>query len=419
MVLTAPRDPRGAFFYLLMTRSIRIILAIVIVMVTATAKQYTILISFDGFRHDYLDRGLSPHLQAIANAGVRAASLEPVYPSKTFPNHIAIVTGMYADHHGIIQNDFFDGAVNRRYKITDTAEVRDARWYKGEALWETAHKQGKVTASYFWPGSEISDPQRHPDYFERYEMARPYITRINGVLGWLDLPAAKRPDLVTLYFDATDTQGHRYGPDSPEVNGAIAQLDSIIGILQQGLTSRGIADSTNLIILSDHGMAAIDLARCIPVYDILKNEPHRAQWNGPTVMIEPTAKNTDAVVNALRKSLNHAQVYRKEEFPEHFHFRNYELISPVIITADLGWSLLTKPLSAKDSLQFERGNHGYDNHLADMHGIFIASGPAFRSGYRTGTLRNIDIYPMICRVLGIQPNPSIDGKLDRIGFILK
>jgi ectonucleotide pyrophosphatase/phosphodiesterase family protein 5 len=384
----------------------------------AQEKQCTILISFDGFRWDYLDRQLTPTIDSLWRQGVRAASLEPVYPSKTFPNHLAIVTGMYPEHHGIIQNDFWDRPAGRRYKISDTVEVRDSRWYRGEAIWETAKKNGKVSASYFWPGSEISQKDRHPDYFERYDQNRPYKERVNGVLQWLSLPAAKRPDVITLYFDATDTQGHKYGPDSPEVNAAIAQLDSMVALLISGLNRLKLNAAANIILVSDHGMTEIDISRTIVIDEMLSGEKYTTQWTGPTMLLESLNGRDREIADILKRTLKHATVYLKKDVPEYFHFSKNEHITPVIIAADLGWTLVPTAVSIKDSASYGKGNHGYDSREMDMHGYFVASGPAFKKSAKVGMLRNIDIYPLICHVLNIAPNSAADGRLEQIKSVL-
>ncbi|NMB82229.1 MAG: alkaline phosphatase family protein, partial [Ignavibacteria bacterium] len=176
-----------------------------------SGKPYVILVSLDGFRWDYLNRGLSPNLEFIRDNGASALSLRPTFPSKTFPNHQSIITGMYIENHGIIANTFRDEFKNELYRMGDTSAVRNSRWYLGEAFWETAERNGITTASYFWPGSEMNLEYRRPTYFENYEHNRPYEKRVEGVANWLKLPVDKRPHFITLYFDDTDTQGHRYG----------------------------------------------------------------------------------------------------------------------------------------------------------------------------------------------------------------
>ena len=53
-----------------------------------------------------------------------------------------------------------------------------------------------------------------------------------------------------------------------------------------------------------------------------------------------------------------------------------------------------------------------------MHGIFYANGPAFKKGYKTSSFKNIHIYPVICKIFGLQIPENIDGKLDQLINIL-
>ena len=382
-------------------------------------RNYTILISFDGFRWDYPNRGITPNLDIIKENGVHAISLKPCFPSKTFPNHYSIVTGMYPENHGIIANNFIDPVTQEIYKIGDTIAVRNPKWYKGEAIWETAKRQGVKTASYFWPGSEINLEYKRPDYYEKYEHKRDYNIRIEGVLNWLKLPYIQRPKFITLYFDATDTYGHRFGTNSVELNNSIMKLDSLIGKLFDGLKQIKLFDSTNIIIVSDHGMADVSSERMVNIAEILNENNHKLFDSGPIMYVIPDQNQCEAVYNKLKYSEKHFRVYKRAEIPEYFHFSNNSLIPEIILIADPGWSLTTN----KDISQYVNkntgGDHGYDNNAIDMHGIFYAIGPEFKSGYTCGTIENIDIYPLLAKILRIFPNNNIDGKLERIEFLLK
>lgn len=379
------------------------------------AQPYVLLVSFDGFRWDYPSRGITPNLDRFAEEGVNAASLRPVFPSSTFPNHLAIITGMYADNHGIIMNMFEDPYNGKQYSLKDES-VAEPRWYTGEAFWTTAKRNGIITASYFWPGSELTAEHRRPDYFEAYEHNKPYGERIDGVIDWLKLPYEKRPHFITLYFHETDSKGHGYGPDSEETNRGIALLDSLLGVLDTKLAAIGMADSVNIILVSDHGMASVSKDRTVNVSDILRDKKCRLQNGGPYMMVRPEGDNLEEISGVLEMNAHHYKVYKKEESPEHLHFRNSPYISPIFLMADPGWLFVTGENEYTGDL---KGAHGYDNNWIDMHGIFYAKGPAFKKAYRTGTLRNIDIYPLLCEIFGIQPRANIDGKLENIEFILK
>ncbi len=383
------------------------------------AKQpYVILVSFDAFRWDYPDRGLTPNLALFEKNGVKALSLKPTFPSKTFPNHLSIITGMYPENHGIIQNDFDDPFTNDNYNIGDTNAVRDAKWYQGEAFWETAERQGIRTASFFWPGSEVTLSYRHPTYYKKYEHNLDYGKRIDGVIGWLQLPYNQRPHFLTMYFHETDSKGHRFGTTGPEINTAIHLLDSLIGNLYKRLQEIKMADSVNIILLSDHGMTNVNKERVVNVEKFI-NAKCKISGSGPIMMIEPPEEKKEEVYKSLKKSENHFRVYLKNEVPEYLHFSRNPLISSIVVIADLGWVLADNSSAEKIKKYSSGGDHGYDNNEIDMHGIFYAIGPQFKKNFKTGTIWNIDVYPLLSKIFNIQPRNNIDGRLDRIEFILK
>jgi len=402
-----------------MKKTFLVFLLLVSGLLYAQNRPYVLLVSFDAFRWDYLDRDITPNLDKVIEKGVRALSLRSVSPSKTFPNHYSIISGMYAENHGIIFNSFEDIHTGDFYRIGDTSAVRNPKWYKGEAFWETAEKNGITTASYFWPGSEMNDPNRRPTYFKHYKHTEPYRNRIDGVIDWLQLSYKERPHFITLYFHDTDTYGHRYGPNSPEINQSIQRLDTLVGYLNDKLTKIGMIDSVNVIFVSDHGMTEIDTSRTVNIEKLLSGLNYKLGGATTLAMIEPSQKDYDSVLVRLKKNNTHYTVYEKDNLPEYYHLKNNDNIFSIILSADLGWSLVNSKQLAKMKKRNNKGNHGYDKDYLDMQGIFVATGPNFRTNYKTGTLWNIDIYPLLCKIFNIYPNPKIDGKLDRIEFVLK
>ena len=385
----------------------------------AQPQPYVLLISFDGLRWDYVNRNISLNISEFSERGVIASSLRPVFPTKTFPNHISIITGMYPENHGIIANEFVDIKNNAEYKIWDSSVVRNSKWYKGEAFWETARKHGVITASYFWPSSDVDDPDKHPDYFHVYEHNRPYPERITGVVNWFNLPYEERPHFVTLYFDLTDGVGHEFGPESEEINIAIAQIDTLVGLLNEGFKEINLQDSINIIISSDHGMTEISEERLIIVDEILNGYDYLSSNNGPFMLIYSKEEETGKIYGILKEEENHFKVYKREDVPEYFHFSQNELIGDLVLIADVGWSLVNEENLEWMKNNTSRGNHGYDNFHIDMHGVFIAAGPSFKQNYKTGTINNIDIYPLLCKIFNCTPPENIDSDLKRIEYILK
>lgn len=399
---------------------IRTAFLIFIFSITLIAKNqpYVILISFDAFRWDYCDRGITPNLEMMRQNGVKAKSLKPCFPSKTFPNHYSIITGMYPENHGIIANFFINPFTGEKYKIGDAASVRQSKWYLGEAFWETARRNGIITASCFWPGSDIDLDYRRPNYFEYYDHSKPYKERLDEVINWLSLPQNIRPHFLTVYFHDTDTFGHEFGPNSFEVNQSIKRLDSLIGYLNSKLIEIEMKDSVNLILVSDHGMTEIEKEKIINIEELIKNYNLKFENNETFAFIEPEEKDIKKVYSLLKENENHYKVYLKDEVPEYYHYSKHPFLSSIFMMADLGWTIVDKRTLEKMNNTISKGNHGYDNNELDMHGIFLAEGPAFRKNFRISTIQNIDIYPLLSKIFGINPRSNIDGKLERIEFIL-
>jgi predicted AlkP superfamily pyrophosphatase or phosphodiesterase len=398
-------------------RYIFLLFAIALILLVSCSKdqQYVLLISFDGFRWDYLNRGITPNLSEFAASGVKAESMRPSFPTKTFPNHYSIITGMEPENHGIILNNFKDLNTGDIYSMGDTASIRDPKWYKGEAVWSTLKRNDIRTASFFWPGSEVHDIAKRPDYFKIYQHHMPYGDRIDGVIEWLSLPEVQRPKFITLYFHETDSRGHESGPQSPEVNAGISLLDSLFGVMLAKINDLPIADQINIIIVSDHGMTAIYRDKVINISSLLPGIAFDTWSSGPMMMMD---SNDDQVYKMLKDAEKNFRVYKKSEVPAHLHFSKNPFIWPLVLIAEPGYTLATDWNYDRILKYTSGGTHGYDNTVKDMHGIFIAGGPAFKKGMQARTLRNIDIYPVICKIFDVEAARNIDGKLEEIGFIL-
>lgn len=385
-------------------------------------RPYVILVSLDGFRWDYPDRGVSPNLDNLAMDGVRALTLKPVFPSKTFPNHLSIITGLYPENHGIIANYFYNPENDSIYSLSNKQAVREGYWYQGEPFWQTAQRHGIKCASYFWPSSEAKPAYRQPEYFMDYDHDTPYEERVNGVIDWLSLPYNKRPHFITLYFHETDSKGHEYGPDSRETNEGIMLVDSMIGILRNKIKDIGLQDSVNIIVLSDHGMTYVDPDHSINIEIMLSDfNDYRIIGTGPVMMIFPREDEVLEMYEKIKSNENNFNVYLKKAIPDRYHYSTHPFIAPIVLIAANGWYLADNHYEERRK-EYDSpliGHHGYDNELLDMHGIFIASGPAFKAGYRTGTLQNIDIYPLLCEIFGIEQPDDIDGDIERIRAVLK
>lgn len=377
-----------------------------------------ILISLDGFRWDYLEKVNTPNLDLLTANGVKAKALIPAFPTKTFPNHYTIATGLYPEKHGIIANKMYDPKFKSTFSLGNRSSVEDSHWWGGEPIWVTAEKQGQISATLFWPGSEAPIKGVRPTYWKKYDGNLAYNKRLQKVLDWLELPPEKRPRFIALYFEEPDTEGHKYGPESKQVKNAIRKVDRTLGQLIEALKQRKILEKVNIIITSDHGMTSINPNKVIFLDDYINlNTVKIIDWS-PVLALQPRDGEKEKIYNALVNAHPQLNVYYKEDIPERLHFRNHRRITPIIGIANEGWSISSHDLLNSLKLQFLRGSHGYDNQLSSMHGIFIASGPAFKKGLITEAFENIHIYNLITKILNLKPAPN-DGNLDSVQILLK
>jgi predicted AlkP superfamily pyrophosphatase or phosphodiesterase len=373
------------------------------------ARPLLLLVSFDGFRWDYDRTTPAPNLRALAARGVRAQGLIPAYPSKTVPNHYSIATGLYPGHHGMVGNIVRDPQSGRLFERTNRAEVENPMWWGGDPIWNTAQRAGLIAATMFWPGSEAPVGGMRPQFWREFDETVPGTDRVAQVLAWLDLPLAERPAFMTLYLNDVDTMGHLYGPASPQVRDAIVQADEQLGVLLTGLTARGLADRTNIVVVSDHGMAPTIRARTIVVDDYVSLADIEIADINPTLGVAPAKGKEEQVFRALSMAHPNLTMYRREDTPTHWRFREQPRVPPIAGVADEGWVVLRRA-SVDDYWKRgpNGGQHGYDPSLVSMRGIFIAAGPAFKQGATVPAFENVHIYNAMAMVLGLTPSPN-DG----------
>lgn len=361
----------------------------------------TILVSIDGFRPDYLDRGITPNLNRLAASGIRGA-LQPSFPTKTFPNHYTLVTGLRPDRNGIVDNSMEDGRrPGVRFTLGDAKQALDPFWWdEAEPIWVTAQKAGLRTATMFWPGTEVAIGGVRPANWARYDMNVTNVQRVEGVIDWMRRPAATRPRFVTLYFDTVDTAGHDAGPDAAATNAAIAEVDARVGDLVDELAALGQA--ANLVIVADHGMAAVTRERIVPLSQLVDPALVRVVSEGPYLAVEPVAGRHAAVAAALLRSHAHATCWRKANIPARFYYGRNPRVPPFFCLAETGWLVTSKPPERDGTT----GAHGYDNQSSSMAALFLAHGPAFAGRRRLPVFDNVEVYPLLARLLGIAPLAS-------------
>ncbi|PWJ58067.1 putative AlkP superfamily pyrophosphatase or phosphodiesterase [Dyadobacter jejuensis] len=383
-------------------------------------KPYLILISLDGFRWDYVNQYKPPFLSSFIQNGVQAESLIPAFPSKTFPNHYTIATGLYPEGHGIIGNTFFNYKKDVTYKIGNRDMVEDGSFYGGTPIWVQADKAQMVTASYFFVGSEANIQGVKPTYYYKYDGNVKNEDRVAQALKWLTLPAKTRPHLITLYFSDMDDFGHRYGPDNQEkIKTALFQLDKNLGELFKGVAASGLP--VNVMVVSDHGMTPVETTHLIPTESIKNDSLYTVMDNGAIMNIHPQeGVSIDGVLSYLQQKESHFKVYKTEDTPGFEYTPKSKDWGALQIIPDKGYYFSSRQgIDSKVRNGIEVfGVHGYDPTFKDMQGIFYAQGPAFKKGYTTGSVKNIHLYPLMCKILGLPIPAAIDGQLNELEGVL-
>lgn len=385
--------------------------------VAAEDENKLLVILLDGFRWDYLEKLFRPNelpgFSKIVQKGIRAKSLQPDFPSLSYPNYYSLMTGLHAENHGIIHNYMYDPTTKLNFLIGENPDQFNPIWWDdGEPLWVTAEKQGKASYWWYWCGCEVEIRRTRPKFCQPYGPA-PSIQNFSDALD-LAVEVIKNgsADLVGVYFGEVDHWGHAVGPTGENVSSVIRQVDAQLSRMLNILESekfpsdgKKLSERVNVMIFSDHGMTAlVDRRSGVVRFDLSlvdSGDVVIGSTFGPILQVYTGDDRMDALYERL-KSLNpNVTVYKKPDIPQRFFYKRHRRTPPLVLVADLGYVIGYKP----NTTNIDLGFHGYDNEYMDMHGILFASGPDFKAGFRTDTLRAIDLYQVMCFVLDIRPSP--------------
>lgn len=364
---------------------------------TALFGPTTLLISLDGFRADFLQRGITPRLNAFVKEGVSPKYMLPSFPSVTFPNHYTLATGLYPEAHGIVGNTFWDPVKKAEFYYTDKSRSMDPKWWGGEPFWVTAEKQGVRSAIHMWPGSEAHILDMEPSFVDQYNGKEKLDRKVQRIFDFLDMPGREdktldskhlRPQVIAAYVPNVDADGHKYGPNSTEIRTTISSVDTMLDKVFQGLDQRNLTNIVNVIVVSDHGMATTDTNRLLQFEDLV--DPNKIEhvdgW--PLYGLRPKDPKDlhplyDDLVEKAKTNPNFEVYLRDVNMPERYHFSKNDRIAPLWIVPKTGWAIVKKEefvvadAKKKGLVYHPRGLHGYDHEHPLMRAIFVARGPAF------------------------------------------
>jgi len=363
------------------------------------APPYVVLVSLDGFRFDYAQRDKARHLLTIAEQGASARALIPVFPSLTFPNHFSIITGLYPEHHGIVANGFFDP--ERGALFDPKKSSAEGFWFGGTPLWNLAEQQNVKAATEYWLGGDAEIAGRRPSYWQPFDDSVPADRRVQQTLAWLRLPEPQRPHFLALYLSDTDHAGHDFGPNALETHQAIGRVDQMIGKLQEGIQAVGFP--VNLIVVSDHGMQSSGGTVDLRQYGDLSRV--RVVSGGPIALIyAPDAAIAERAYRSLKGKSRAFEIYRRRETPPEWHFTDSARSGDLVVVARQPSDIIASDQKVR------KGNHGYDpRQYPTMNGIFYAIGPNIRPKTRVDAFENVNVYPLIARILGLRLPDHLDG----------
>ena len=380
-------------------------------------KPYVILISIDGFRHDYAEMHGAKNLLGLAHSGVRAEAMIPSYPSLTFPNHYTIATGLYPSHHGLASNYFYSPRRQQFYAMKKPEAFADGSWYGGTPLWVLAEQHQMLSASFYWVGTEADIQGIYPTYYYRYNELIPVEKRIQTVVDWLSLPAEQRPHLITFYIPDVDHAGHEFGPDAPETAKAVREVDITIKRLCEAVKETRLP--VNFIIVGDHGMTKIDTKNTLSMPAAVDTSKFHIPRGFE--LVELYAKNKDDIQTTyekLKKEEKYFTVYLKSNMPAHLYYGEKDDVHGVI------GDIMLMPVWPK-IFQFSNrspnpGAHGFDPALVkDMYTIFYAWGPGFKTNLQVSAFKNVNVYPVVAKLLGLSYKGKIDGDPELAERILR
>lgn len=389
-------------------------------------KNYVLLVSFDGFRYDYPEKFNLTNFQKLKEKSSFAKGMIPSFPSKTFPNHYTIITGMYPGNHGLVDNRFFSKTQNKIYSIPDRSAVQNASFYGGIPLWQWLQQHGIKTASYFWVGSEAPITGQYPTYWKTYDSKVAYSDRISQVMDWFRLPEKERPQFVTLYFEFIDHAGHHTGTNSEELRKELQKADELLGQIMKGVEESNLPITT--IITSDHGMVDMKSEgdKIIYTKQLEEKYKHRADFinNGMHCQIYlKNPKDKDSLYQELRKEFsgkNFIKVYKKQETPANWHYRNHENIGDLLIITDAPYYMVKDQNDFWAKKEGNWGTHGYDPYTTpEMMAIFYAFGNKIKENNEIQPFENVHIYPLVNKILGVGNPKNIDGKTEVLSSVLK
>lgn len=385
-----------------------------------------LLVSFDGFRHDYINPDLTPNLDALSK---RAATghMQSMYFTKTFPNHFSMVTGLFVDEHQVINNYMYDP----KLECSFNPSTSDTKWWnpinQTTPIWTANEifsnaKCPRYSGSVMFPGSDATYHDRKPTYLLPYQKRSNWTRNIEQVVDWITDPN-KPANFVSLYFDQPDTKAHQFGPWHANTLNEVKEIDKSVGYLLDRINTLGLEDRVDILFVSDHGMA--EVRNLIFLED--KTDTSRFDFYGASpiwsVFLKPDSEHLyDEIYEQLLaiSQEEHFKIYKRDQIPKLFHYSKSSRVGDYMILVDKNYELFKTRADKKFRFPDVWGNHGWTPTDPDMRPLFIALGRRFKQNFQCSKhFEIIDLFPLMVNLLDLPASrlPN-NGTFDRVNDLL-
>jgi ectonucleotide pyrophosphatase/phosphodiesterase family member 5 len=354
--------------------------------------------------------------------------LKNVFPTKTFPNHHSISTGVFPDEHGVMANSLYDFDLQRPLNYSYELFHFESKF---KPIWLLNQLAGGHSGCMMWPGSNYEYDGVNCTHTQRFNVSLDYNARVDIVFDWIKNETAPA-NLIMFYIEEPDTHAHAFGPESQKITDLVAKLNNVTEYFYQKIQQNNLQNRVNVVHLSDHGMDSLQLKNVIDIETIIGKNVAKFYGTTPVLQIVP---NKEADIQIIydklmteSKSKRNFEVYLDETLPERWHFHNKIRTGPITVVADLGFGFQDMFASAKwyekqykipYSLEYKYGVHGYDNVYESMHPFFFAYGHMIKENHEVEPFDTVDLIYLFCEIIGLDTPSYLKGNRENILDILK
>lgn len=383
--------------------------------------------SYDAFRNEYFERNVTDYTNELRMNNTRATYIRNVFPTKTFPNHHTISTGVFPEEHGVMANALYDFDLERELKYSfELFHFRS----EIKPIWILNEMAGGRSGCMMWPGSDYQYDGVTCTHSKHFNMSMNYTQRADEVFDWI-LNTTNPPNLIMFYIEEPDTHAHAFGPESQTITDLVDKLNNVTRHIHQMIYSHNLQDRVNVIHMSDHGMDNLELRNVI---DLTKIVSEKVQYYGSTPVLQIVPENLteiDKIYNKLKAEAEKSgkfKVYINTTLPDRWHFHNKIRTGPITVVADLGfgfqdmfkaaeWYKTAYNIPVTPTTKY--GVHGYDNTYESMHPIFFAYGHSIKTENVVAPFDTVDLMHLFCEILGLDVPDYVKGNRVNILGILK